>query len=94
LAAASNPGRNGIYPDERHLSKQQMVKEDQVEDSTDGTCPFAEGIENGLPVIGLGLFLILFALVPLIAVPRIMPLPVTIFLGGSGIFMIWAGLYR
>jgi hypothetical protein len=55
------------------------------------SCPLF-GVESGFPVIGLGVLMILFALVPLI-MPGLLPLPLPIDLIfiGFGIFLVWVG---
>jgi hypothetical protein len=50
------------------------------------------GVQSGIPLIGLGVLMILFALVPLV-MPGLLPLPFPIELVfiGFGIFLIWLG---
>lgn len=56
-------------------------------------CPVF-GVESGGPVIGLGLLLILFGLVPLVAGMASMPVPLVILFMGFGLFLIWKGITR
>lgn len=57
-------------------------------------CPLF-GVRSGAPVIGLGLLIILFAIVPLV-MPGMVPLPVPIgiIFVGFGLFLIWLGVTR
>jgi hypothetical protein len=50
------------------------------------------GVQSGIPPIGLGVLMILFAFVPLV-MPGLLPLPFPIELVfiGFGIFLIWLG---
>ena len=56
-------------------------------------CPVF-GVRSGKPVVGLGILLILFGLIPLVmgAVP--LPVPLTLAFIGFGVFLIWAGLTK
>jgi hypothetical protein len=57
-------------------------------------CPVF-GVESGGPVIGLGILLILFAIIPGVILPAgMMPVPVMAILIGFGFFLIWAGLTK
>lgn len=57
-------------------------------------CPVF-GVESGVPMVGLGILLILFSIIPFLILPGgIMPVPVTAVLVGFGIFLIWAGLTK
>ena len=61
--------------------------------ATDPCCPVF-GVKSGVPPIGIGLLLILFAVVPsLIGIPGV-PIPVIILFIAAGFFFIWMGLAR
>ncbi|HUU76513.1 MAG TPA: hypothetical protein VMW63_10590 [Methanoregulaceae archaeon] len=57
-------------------------------------CPVF-GVESGIPPIGLGILLLLFAIVPFFihGIPA-PPLPVIAILIMSGAVFIWMGIYR
>jgi len=56
------------------------------------SCPVF-GVENGGSVIGLGLLLILFGIIPfIIGTGEILPLPLAILFIGFGIFLITLGI--
>lgn len=66
---------------------------DERNDGT-GTCPLF-GVESGGPVIGLGLLIILFGMVPLVSGSSdSFPLPFSLVFIGFGIFLIWLGLKK
>jgi hypothetical protein len=54
-------------------------------------CPVF-GVRSGGPIIGLGVLLILFGIIPLIIGSIPLPVPVALVFVGFGIFLIWAGL--
>ncbi len=59
----------------------------------DNPCPLF-GVGSGGPVIGLGILMILFALVPLLIIPGSFPLPLGIVFVGFGLFLVWIGFAR
>lgn len=89
-----------ILPVAIQLSKnmivQNMKEERQVSEEPAGSsCPVMFGVKSGIPVIGLGIVLFLFACIPyLIGAGAMQPLPVTISLAAAGIFLVWAGMFR
>ncbi len=56
-------------------------------------CPVF-GVKSGGPIIGLGILLILFAIVPSILVPETMPAIIALFFAGFGIFLVWIGIAK
>jgi len=52
-------------------------------------------VKNGAPIIGTGILLILFALVPLLipGMPPV-PLPALVLFIGAGLFLIWIGFTK
>lgn len=56
-------------------------------------CPVF-GVESGGPVIGLGVLVILFGLVPLLISPRSFPFFMSIVFLAFGLFLIWIGFRR
>lgn len=56
-------------------------------------CPVF-GVESGGPVIGLGILMILFGLIPAAIEGIRMPFPIVLMFIGFGSFLIWAGLTR
>jgi hypothetical protein len=58
-----------------------------------GCCPVF-GVESGAPLIGLGILLILFGVVPFFITKLPFPVPIAILLVLFGLFLIWAGLTR
>jgi hypothetical protein len=57
-------------------------------------CPIFP-VKSGIPIIGTGILLILFALVPML-IPGMTPLPLpalAVFIG-AGLFLIWLGLTK
>jgi hypothetical protein len=56
-------------------------------------CPVF-GVESGGAVIGLGILLILFVIVPLVAGRVSIPLPLVLLFTGFGLFLIWIGITR
>ena len=65
-----------------------------VEEKKPAWCPVF-GVESGGPIIGLGIILILFGIVPVLILPAgLMPAPATVILVGFGVFLIWAGLTK
>ena len=59
-----------------------------------GCCPVF-GVESGIPLIGLGVLMMVFGIVPhLLSSPSPFPLPITGVFIGFGIFLIWAGVSR
>ncbi|NTV00238.1 MAG: hypothetical protein HGA55_03835 [Methanoregulaceae archaeon] len=54
-------------------------------------CPVF-GVESGGPLLGLGILLILFGIIPLAIGSMPVPVPVLFVFIGFGIFLIWAGL--
>ncbi|MDD1719531.1 MAG: hypothetical protein LUQ25_05690 [Methanoregulaceae archaeon] len=69
-------------------------REDIQTEQKGRSCPVGYGVESGVPIIGLGLLLILFALVPYLIGTGAMPIPIAVIIAAGGLFMIWAGLYR
>jgi hypothetical protein len=59
----------------------------------DNGCPVF-GVESGGPLLGLGILLILFGIIPLAIRNMPVPVPVPFVFIGFGIFLIWAGLTR
>lgn len=59
-----------------------------------GCCPVF-GVESGIPLIGLGVLMMIFGIVPhLFSSPAPFPLPVTGVFIGFGAFLIWAGVSK
>ena len=56
-------------------------------------CPVF-GVRSGGPVIGLGILLILFGLIPMGIDNISFPLPIALIFIGFGLFLIWAGLTK
>jgi hypothetical protein len=56
-------------------------------------CPIF-GVKSGGPLIGLGILLIFFAVIPSFIIQMSLPLPVAILFAGFGIFLIWAGITK
>lgn len=54
-------------------------------------CPVF-GVQSGVPVIGLGLLILFFGIIPLIWLRQPVPIPVTIVFIGFGLFLVWAGM--
>ena len=54
-------------------------------------CPVF-GVKSGGPLIGLGILLILFGLIPIGILNMPLPLPIALLFIGFGAFLIWAGL--
>lgn len=65
----------------------------EKEDSCSDTCPVF-GVRSGGPIIGLGILMILFGLVPLGIGEIPLPVPVIGIFIGFGVFLIWAGLTK
>jgi len=64
------------------------------EEKIPACCPVF-GVENGVPIIGLGIIIILFGIIPVLILPAgIIPVPVSAMFIGFGIFLIWAGLTK
>jgi len=61
------------------------------DNDTDEGCPIF-GVQSGGPVIGLGLLMILFGLVPLVAGLASMPVGLVMLFFGFGLFLIWVGV--
>jgi len=59
----------------------------------DDRCPVF-GVESGGPVIGLGILIMLFGIVPSVVIPGVFPLPIAVLFTFFGIFLIWVGLTR
>ncbi|NYT16908.1 MAG: hypothetical protein GKC06_02745 [Methanomicrobiales archaeon] len=57
------------------------------------TCPVF-GVRSGGPIIGLGILLILFGLIPLVIGAVSLPIPVIVVFIGFGVFLIWTGLTK
>lgn len=53
------------------------------------------GVESGIPIIGLGIIIILFGVLPLVihGFPPL-PIPITVIFIGFGLFLIWLGLAK
>jgi hypothetical protein len=59
-----------------------------------GCCPVF-GVESGIPLIGLGVLMMVFGIVPLLLhAGTPFPVPITALFIGFGIFLIWAGLSK
>ena len=55
-------------------------------------CPVF-GVQSGVPVIGLGILIILFGIIPLLLqIP--LTIPVSMVFIGFGLFLVWAGMTR
>jgi len=67
------------------------MNEEKEECST--TCPVF-GVRSGGPIIGLGIIMILFGLIPLGIGNVPLSLPVSLLFIGFGVFLIWAGLTK
>lgn len=53
------------------------------------------GVKSGVPPIGLGVLLILFAAIPIVVgIQPSLPIPVTAILVLAGIVFIWMGIAR
>jgi hypothetical protein len=53
------------------------------------------GVEHGGPLIGLGILLILFGLVPfLLPAPSLFPVPIALLFTAFGGFLIWMGMTK
>lgn len=65
----------------------------EKEEPNDSCCPVF-GVENGMPLIGLGILFIFFGIVPLFILQVPFPVPIAIVLVLFGLFLIWAGLTR
>lgn len=64
----------------------------QEEEEAGRSCPVF-GVESGGPVIGLGLLLIIFGIIPfIIGTGEILPLPLAILFISFGIFLITLGI--
>ena len=57
------------------------------------TCPVF-GVRSGGPIIGLGILMILFGLIPLGIGDVPLPVPISLVFIGFGVFLIWAGLTK
>ena len=56
------------------------------------SCPVF-GVKSGIPIIGLGILMILFGIIPLLLqIP--LSIPVMLVFIGFGLFLIWAGMSR
>lgn len=71
--------------------KECSVNDRDVSGST--TCPVF-GVRSGGPIIGLGILLILFGLIPLVIGAVSLPIPVIVVFIGFGVFLIWTGLTK
>jgi hypothetical protein len=71
-----------------------MIDGETEEDNSNrgDSCPIS-GIRSGIPVIGIGIFLILIAVLPLCinGIPPV-PLPAMVIFSAAGIFIIWIGI--
>lgn len=56
-------------------------------------CPVF-GVRSGGPIIGLGILLILFGLIPLGIDNIPFPVPIAMIFIGFGVFLIWVGLTK
>jgi hypothetical protein len=56
-------------------------------------CPVF-GVESGGPLIGLGVLLILFAILPFFIARMPVPIPAVLLFTGFGIVLIWAGVTK
>jgi hypothetical protein len=71
----------------------------EVSDSGQGfqdgeqACPVF-GVENGGPLIGIGVLLILFAIIPLFLLRMPLPVPAALLFAGFGVFLIWTGITK
>lgn len=64
------------------------------EEKKPACCPVF-GVESGVPIIGLGILIILFGIVPFLILPAgTIPFPVLVVFLGFGIFLMWAGLSK
>jgi hypothetical protein len=66
----------------------------EKQESHEGCCCPAFGVESGVPLIGLGILLILFGIVPLFILRVPFPAPIAIVLAVFGLFLIWAGVWK
>jgi len=65
----------------------------QGEDPNNERCCPVFGVRSGGPIIGLGVLIILFGLIPLLFLQNtLLPVPIVILFIGFGIFLIWAGI--
>jgi hypothetical protein len=65
----------------------------EKKESNDSCCPVF-GVESGVPLVGLGILLILFGIVPLFILQVPFPVPMAIVLAIFGFFLIWVGMTR
>ncbi len=64
--------------------------QDQEKECSDN-CPVF-GVESGVPVIGLGVLVISFGIIPLVFLPpSAIPVPLALVFVMFGIFLIWIG---
>jgi len=68
---------------------------DSGQDFQDGerACPVF-GVESGGPLIGLGVLLIMFTIIPFFVIRLSIPVPAALFFAGFGVFLIWAGIAK
>jgi hypothetical protein len=65
----------------------------QGEDLNNERCCSVFGVRSGGPIIGLGILILLFGLIPLLFLKNILPpVPIVILFIGFGIFLMWAGI--
>jgi hypothetical protein len=66
-----------------------------IQDVKEGerACPIF-GVESGGPLIGLGILLIFFAVIPVFIIKVPLPVPAAFLFTGFGIFLIWAGITK
>jgi len=62
------------------------------EERNTNQCCAVFGVKHGGPVIGLGILLILFGLVPFVISQIPVPFSIILLFIGFGVFLIWVGL--
>ena len=62
-----------------------------TDESDSERCPVF-GVKGGGPIIGLGVLIMLFGIIPLFIKGMQLPVPVALVFFGFGVFLVWAGL--
>jgi len=82
------PKDNNSIKSIKDTSYQQMADDNKPESDR---CPVF-GVRSGGPVIGLGILILLFGIIPLFIKGMQLPVPVALVFIGFGVFLVWAGL--
>lgn len=75
------------------MGKDQVSESGQEFKGAEREC-LVFGVERGGSLVGLGVLLLLFAIIPVFIMKVPLPVPIVLLFTGFGIFLMWAGITK